>query len=462
MLSSHERVPIKDSTWALLRGLAAGDLERTLPRLDADWTEVFSSVCRNGLVGLARRYLRHWPDQDYPPPEFRRQVEQAHRASAVRTMFMYNVIGQVLNGLRGSGVDHMVLKGPALAYTVYPDPILRTFNDLDLVVRERDWAATHQSLVQMGFVPEKDLPQPPPKLVPQAVIYELKYRHQKTGLLVEVHYDDLLNAGLASRDVEGFWERAVLVDAQGLTIKTLSLEDQLIHLCVHAHYHGYTRLNCFSDIAFIVRDHATELDWERLIQTVRIEGAQVGVYYTLHFLARLLEISVPGSVLAALRPDRFRRWCHERYMPEEKVLSWQPMWRPDFSFYFTPFLKRMLPDLLVMGRRREKIRYLLRLLAPPRDWLVDYYSLDDSASLLGPYLLHPLKLAYHLVEELLEALFASGCRGTPPQSPPRAGGKAGKELGRQRISPSPPRSRGGKAPCGCPLVQNGCEPENVV
>jgi hypothetical protein len=106
-------------------------------------------------------------------------------------------------------------------------------------------------------------------------------------------------------------------------------------------------------------------------------------------------------VLAALRPDRFRRWFHERYLPKEKVLSLQPMWRPDFSFYFTPFLKRLLPDLLVMGRRSEKLHYLLRLLAPPRDWLAYYYSLDGATPVWTHYLLHPLKLACHLVEEIL-------------------------------------------------------------
>jgi hypothetical protein len=57
--------------------------------------------------------------------------------------------------------------------------------------------------------------------------------------------------------------------------------------------------------------------------------------------------------------------------------------------------------MLVMGKRSEKLRYLLRLLAPPRDWLAYYYSLDESQPVWVHYLLHPLKLACHLVEEIL-------------------------------------------------------------
>jgi len=406
-LDSYERAPISAATLTLLCDFAAGDVRRPLHHLDPDWEEVFQAVCRNGLLGLTHRYLKHRQACEYPPPEFRQAVSAAYRTSAIRMTLMYLRIGQVLARLAESGIDFMVVKGPALAHTVYPDPDVRAFNDLDLVVRERDWTSMHRLLVAMGFRPDQDLPQPPPKIVPQEILYEQKYWHRKTGLLVEVHYDDILNAGLASRDVEGFWQRAICVDVDGTPVQALSLEDQLIHLCAHAHYHGYTRLNWFSDIAFIVRDHATALDWGQLLETVQTEEAQIGVYYSLQFLDQLLDVSAPDGVLAALRPDRFRRWFHERYLPQEKVLSLRPMWRPDFSFYFAPFLKRLLPDLLVMGRRAEKLHYLLRLLAPPRDWLAYYYSLNGATIIWAHYVLHPLKLACHLVEEILTAAIQS-------------------------------------------------------
>ena len=52
----------------------------------------------------------------------------------------------------------------------------------------------------------------------------------------------------------------------------------------------------------------------------------------IRFLHQLLGINVSEGVLTALRPDRLRRWFHERYLPEEKVLSLQSMPRPAFSF----------------------------------------------------------------------------------------------------------------------------------
>lgn len=400
----HGRAPISDSARVLLCSLAAGDVRRPLPRVDADWEEVFRGVCRNGLLGLTHRTLQHQDSQDYPPPAFRHKVHLATRIDAVRMAVKQQSVEDVLERLNQAGLDTMVVKGPAIAHTLYPKPALRPYNDLDLVVRERDWAAAHQLLVEMGFSSEEDLPQPPPKLTPLDILYEQKYRHPETELLVEVHYDDILNAGLAARDVEGFWHRASQIDVQGLPIKVMSLEDQLIHMCVHLHYHGYTRLNNFSDMAFAVRDYGMKLDWERLLETVRVEGAQVGVYYSLLYLEQLLGVKVPEGVLDALQPDGFRRWLHERLLPTDSVLSLQPMWRPDFSFYFRPLFKRLLPDLLVMGRRADKLRYLLRLLVPPEAWLRNHYGLGGTRMIALHYVLHPLKLLYHYLAEVLDAI----------------------------------------------------------
>jgi hypothetical protein len=400
----YERVPLSESTRTLLLHFAAGDEGRSMPRVQADWAEVLEAASSHGLVPLAARLLRQQTTDGYPPRDFVAEMQRRYRVSTVRMMLMYRRIVSLLRALTQSGLDFIVLKGPVLGTTVYPDPSLRIFNDLDLLVRERDWAAADKILEGLGFVPERDLPQPPPKLIPQAVLYELKYHSTHDGFLVEVHYDDILNAGLAARNVEGFWRRAAMASIEGILVRTLSMEDQIIHLCAHVHYHGYTRLNWFSDLAFILRQCSGHVDWQQLVSITEQEGAKVPVYYSLHFLEKLLNIPVPPDVLSALKPDPFRRWAHNAFLPEEKVLSMQPMPRPAFSFYFTPFLKRLLPDLLVMGRRPEKLRYLLRLLIPPRDWLVYYYSLDASTNVWVHYLLHPLKHACRLIEELLNAI----------------------------------------------------------
>ena len=311
------------------------------------------------------------------------------------------MIRRVLPELAACGLDHMVVKGPSVAHAIYPNPVLRVFNDLDVIVRERDWALAHEILLDMGFQSQKKLSESPPKLIPQATLFHQEYDHEEMPFRVEVHYDDVLNTGLVARDVEGFWERSIRIDIGGFDVKTLSLEDQLVYLCAHLHFHGYTRLCWFSDLAFLLRDRGASMCWSTVVETVEREEAQVATYYTLRFLGALLSVSAPNDVLAKLRPDPFRRRLHEWFLPSHRVLSMQPMWRPYFSFYHTPFFRRLVPDLLIMGNRQEKLHYIGRLLTPPRAWLVHYYALDGTHAVWPHYLLHPLKLLYHIIEEVI-------------------------------------------------------------
>ena len=369
------------------------------PTIETDWDTVRSVLDKHGLLNIAYTFL------DQLPREFSEPLAVENQLSLFFIRLMHRRTAGVLTALNAAQIDYLVVKGPVLAYTVYPNPLLRPYKDLDIIVHEHDWGRIHQQLIQMGFEPLHADPQPPPKLIPQQVVYESEYRHPETRLLVEVHYDDILNVGLRSRDVAGFWERAVYRDIAGEPARTMALSDQLLHLCAHAHHHTYTEIKWLTDIALILRDHADDLDWKQFIQTTEVEAAQVPAYYSLLIVGAMLDIHAPTWILDAVRPDAFRRFWHEHYLPTTQIMSLQPMRAPLFSFYFLPLLTRLLPDLLVMGRRREKFYYLLRLLTPPPAWLRDYYDLAPDERLLGHYILHPVKVLYHYLVEIINHIF---------------------------------------------------------
>ena len=398
------REPIAPTTRTLLCHFASGDLERPFPPVTADWDELFREVSRNHLLGLAHRYLEVWPELELARSEFRDWVRDAHRTNTIRMLRTQRAAARALHCLHDAGVELIILKGPALARLVYPDPSLRTWNDLDLVVHEREWNRVHQLLADLGHISASGLAEPPPKLVPWAGHFHSRYFHPQSRFLVEVHYDDLLDTGLAVRDLAAFWGRAVDVEVAGRPVKALCLADHLAHLCMHVHHHGYIRLNWLADIAFIVRERAAELDWDEVVALATSEEVQVGVYYTLYYVQQLLGVAAPAEVMDELRPDPFRRRFHQRFMPDEGVLSLQPMSLPFFSFYFRPFMNRLAPDLLVMGRRRDKIHYLWRLITPPRAWLFHHYRLDGKRWSYAHFVLHPLKFVYHSVVDVARTI----------------------------------------------------------
>lgn len=401
-----EDASLAESTRAALIVIASGDPERPLPTAALDWEELFRATCRHGLVPLAQRYLPHRSTgQNQPPEAVRGMFAQTQRLIALRLAALYRGIGATLEGLLALGIGPLVLKGPAVAHLVYPEPTLRPFGDLDLLVREREVSATHRAMLAQGFTALNDHATLPPRLTPQLTAHELRYWHPERHLLVEIHIDDPFNTTLVARDLDGYWRRAVPVTIAGAQVRTLGVEDQVIQLCAHAHYHGYARLNWLTDLALLIRKYGAELDWAAFATTTRTESLQVPVYYSLCLLARTTGVGVPAAVLATLRPDPFRRWWHERYLPVPSIPAADAR-RPFAGFYFFPVFTRLLPDLLVMGRRGDKVRCLLRLLVPPRDWLRAYYQLPSDRPIAPHYLLHPLKLAAHALAELPPLLAA--------------------------------------------------------
>jgi hypothetical protein len=81
-----------------------------------------------------------------------RPLRDAAMAQAIWELAHQQVAAKLISALRGSGIDFLVLKGTALAYTIYDDPSLRCRSDTDLLVREPDLPTVRALLNSLGFV----------------------------------------------------------------------------------------------------------------------------------------------------------------------------------------------------------------------------------------------------------------------------------------------------------------------
>jgi len=404
VLDSYERQAVSPQVLAVLVDFATLDPSRPLSNTNLDWEELLAAILRNGLIGTAYHYLACNPTIEGLPQSFQDKVRHLFVLQSLRTAWINRNIRQVLSALNESGIDYLVVKGPAIAQSLFPEQNLRVYNDLDIIIREKNWGDFAELLFKLGYSVLAGQPVPPPKVIPQETDHETEYINAEGTFRVEAHYDDILRTGLMAKNAEGFWQRSICQSMDNTPLRTLCLEDHLIYLCAHAHHHAYSRLNWFTDIALIVRNKADQMDWQMLASTVLSEEAQVPVYYTLHFLERLMGIRVSAAFMNAIKPDAFRQRMHDLFMPPEKVLSFQPLPKFMFSFYFWPLYQRLLPDLMVMGRRKDKLAFLLRLLAPPRDWLRFYYRLKSVGWIDYYYLLHPLKVIGGYLEETFRVI----------------------------------------------------------
>jgi hypothetical protein len=103
-------------------------------------------------------------------------------------------------------------------------------------------------------------------------------------------------------DMEGLFTRAVEVSVAGRRVRTLSAEDLLLVLSVHAAKHVWGRLIWLCDIAQILKRQKLNWDW------VQSHAQQFGIERILHVTLLLanhfLAITIPEPLREAVQRDR--------------------------------------------------------------------------------------------------------------------------------------------------------------
>jgi hypothetical protein len=85
---------------------------------------------------------------------------ERHRTQMAHALSLERILLRVGDAFERHQVPFVVLKGPALAHSLYPDPSWRPFGDLDLLVRTPDWRTACSILADLGF--RRELPEPAP------------------------------------------------------------------------------------------------------------------------------------------------------------------------------------------------------------------------------------------------------------------------------------------------------------
>ncbi|MEJ2068649.1 MAG: nucleotidyltransferase family protein [Deltaproteobacteria bacterium] len=118
----------------------------------ADW-KLFSQMAeREGVAPLM-----YWKLKDSPvavPLSTFNLLRSTYYQTLAQNTLMYQELERILTALDEAGIAVIVLKGAALAATVYEDIGLRPMGDLDLLVREEEFQEALDVLLSIGYMQE--------------------------------------------------------------------------------------------------------------------------------------------------------------------------------------------------------------------------------------------------------------------------------------------------------------------
>ncbi len=316
------------------------------PPAPAEWRAIITGAEQHRLVGhlagAAAAGDLALTDAQLTELARRDETWQGHALAMERLLI------RVADVLELAGVELRVIKGPALAHTVYDDPAHRTFGDIDLVVAPEQLARARQALVQ--------------HLGGEAPLPELR-----PGFDAEFAKDVLVRVGAAEIDlhrtlaagpfglrvaVNRLMDDPVAFEVGGRRLATLGSAATFVHACYNAALGDVPpRLSSLRDVAQV--DAALSPDPAAVADLTAAWGAAAVVQHAIASAWSTLELA----------PTALSRWAGSLPVParDRRLLAASTCAGRGYT--------RQLASLAAIPGLASRLRYVRAIVAPSPEYL---------------------------------------------------------------------------------------------
>jgi hypothetical protein len=369
---------------------------RQLLRRDLDWNYLLLMAQRHRVVPGLHHYLVN-EYQEVVPAKVGSHLEKLNQENIRSNLLLTGELLKIVDLLEARGFAAVPFKGPTLALWAYGDVGRREFGDLDILVRKQDVPAIRELLVTEGFTPRPEL-----SAAQQAATLRFDCSHNfanEKNIWLDVHWDFVVPSASLRIDTDGLWARLQTIMVNQRELKTVSVEDLLLILCLHGFTHLWERLGWIGDVAALIESRE-KIDWPLLLKNADRMGSRRILSLGLYLASNLLRASVPPDVWTSAPADATVVALAEQVQRGLFTKETQAV----------GILNEVRLHLAMKESRRDKLTSCIRLLATPRvdDWKL--LPLPGSLFFLY-YALRPFRLTGKYAAKLLRG---SADRETSP------------------------------------------------
>lgn len=364
---------------------------KRLIKIGLDWDEILESASWHNIEPILYYNLKDIPENKFIPIEVMNKLKNAYYQTIAINLAIYDELTMILEEFNKNSLQAIVLKGAALAKTVYSNISLRPMIDIDLLVEKEDLLGIEALLNDLGYIFEGNRSHE----WFRENYYHILYVHPKKRIQVELHWHiacERYPSKIAITDrtiIENWWGKACQLEINGKKAQILCPEHLLFHLCIHFLKHrfqtpsgGYrgvfTSKNALiqlCDIYLTLSHYRDVIDWDIVNQESEKYGANDIIYSTL----LLIRNTFGNDDLFVNIPIR----STPENIDEELIgLIQNRLFCRDYVFSITPvsFLQSALD-----GNFQKKIKNLLNALFPHPEMLANIYSVPLNSKKLYTY-----------------------------------------------------------------------------
>lgn len=272
------------------------------PHSDADWGRLAELARREGVsaflfwrVGQGTGGVSFREDV---PPGVIDELREDLYTTVARTALAEVQLAVVLGALTRARIPVVVVKGAALG-AYYPDPGLRPYGDIDIMVRREQLDLAEQALLALGYrgIASKDW-------------WLDRFHHlppmasEGSALLVELHWRLDYEEEKGRLPAEDLWARAMPWMVRGQPGLQLDPIDATLYLCRHAvvQHRVHAAFRALFDLAQVTGSWGG-VEWQELAERALRYRLERPVYLMLVLAGDLLNLAVPADILSLLSPS---------------------------------------------------------------------------------------------------------------------------------------------------------------
>jgi len=324
------------------------------------WEGIFRVSVRNKIAPLIYSVFT-----DKIPEPFKAKFKQTYLFTLSANLYLWKQMEFLSQKLTQAGLSPLFLRGLPFTLEVYGDLGIRASEDIDILVRAKNWEIAYKTLKKLGYSPT---PYTPTKIeAGQAPIHTNLF---SKGRLVEIH-TDILHLTIPVKIEEEIWERKRILQGNETKIYLPSLEHTLANLCIHLHRSGFSIFLWVLDIIGFLQKWKGEIDWHYLKDFSLRTKIHPFLYTVLSMVNQIVPESVPASFLLSIKPHPLIEQIEKYLWRGKPYIEWSKK-HHNYSAAWTRFLHLLYP-----GRYGEKLLYLKKNILPPPAWMKKRYQTNS-------------------------------------------------------------------------------------
>lgn len=353
---------------------------------DLQW-EVLSELARRiDLAAVVYRQLK--ASNIHAPESVMVNLKSRYLNESIKLIRREAALAGVIQTMDGEGIEPVLFKGAAFAYTIYPEPVYRTMDDIDLWINESEMIPAQKALERIGYVRKEERARP--LRLEGGYEREIQMFGTRMGTgFVELHGFVLAGGWMrhtTAIDQDRIRERLVPLAVHGRHALTLSPEDAVIQLALHiavSHQMMDHVVRSLMDAAMFGRHSC--IDWELVARRALAWKAATATWLVVRLARDMAGLTGAETALKKLAPPRWKKRLLSVWVNAHSDWLWKQHWLSIRSAFgneprnpsmtesharITHGPLRFVLQLLLIDRVADVCRMIARGIWPDRVWLL--------------------------------------------------------------------------------------------